>query len=185
MADNFTIKFEVDVTQSKVLSINIIPDTAYNYPADGFGFDNNFQGSGGAFVSTVGNPQLDPNNLILDQLFDERTKSQGGDLAMACRRRIWILRPQDFIKSLELGYRAGAHSAHNSVFFNAALNCTQSANPTLAYNKYAKIVAMLFSPVCQAYLAKGSGGNSPANFTTLGGITVASLGAGAAQRTIG
>ena len=37
----------------------------------------------------------------------------------------------------------------------------------------------------QAFLAQGTGGNSPANFTHLGGITVASLGAGAAQRTEG
>ena len=182
VADNFTIKSELDVTQSKVLSTNIIPDTAYNYPADATSFDNNFQGSGGAFVTTAGNPQLDPNNLILDQLFDQRTKSQGGDWQWRADGQ-YDFAPQDFIKSIGLGYRVGAHSAHNSGAANAALNCTQAANPTLAYNKY--IVATLNSPVCQAYLAKGSGGNSPANFTTLGGITVASLGAGAPQRTIG
>jgi iron complex outermembrane receptor protein len=172
-SDNFTI--------SKVLSTNYIPDTAYNYGNDGFTFTNN-DGSGGGAVNTVGNPQLDPNNLILDQLFDQRTKSQGGD---------WVGRVDgeydfasvDFIKSVEFGARIGARSAHNSGPSNAALNCTQSSNASLAYNKY--ILATLGSPVCQAYLAQGSGGNSPANFTHLGGITVASLGAGASQRTIG
>lgn len=180
-SDNFIVKTELDVTMSKVLSTNYIPDTAYNYAADAFTFNNN-DGSGGGTVNTIGNPQLDPNNLILDQLFDQRTKSRGGD---------WVARidgeydfaSSDYIKSLEFGFRVGARSAHNSGPSNAALNCTQSPNPTLAYNKY--IVATLASPVCQAYLAQGTGGNSPANFTHLGGITVASLGAGASQRTIG
>ncbi len=45
---------------------------------------------------------------------------------------------------------------------------------------------MLASPVCQAFLAQSSGGNGPpANFTTLRGITVASLGADASKRTHG
>jgi iron complex outermembrane receptor protein len=182
VTDNFTIKTELDVTTSKVLNTNIIPDTAYNYPLDGLSFDNNFQGSGGAFVSTVGNPQDSPKNLILDQLFDQRNKSTGGDWQWRTDGE-YDFSQEDYIKSIELGYRGGAHSAHNTAAANAALNCTQSPNPTLAYN--ADVVAVLNSPVCKAYLAQGSGGNSPANFTTLGGITVASLGAAAPQRTIG
>ncbi len=182
VTDNFTLKTEVDVTTSKVMTINIIPDTAYNYGPNDFFFNNNYQGSGGSFVSTVGDPQLDPNKLILDQLFDQRNKGVGGD---------WVWRldgeyefsPSSYIKSIELGYRVGARSSHNTAAANAALNCTQSPNPTLAYN--ADIISVLNSPVCKAFLAQGSGGNSPANFTTLGGITVASLGAGASRRTWG
>ena len=79
VTDNFTMKAEIDATTSKVMTINIIPDTAYNYPADGFSFDNNYQDTGGSFVSTVGNPQDNPNNLILDQLFDQRNKAVGAD----------------------------------------------------------------------------------------------------------
>src|SRR5438874_10529721 len=149
VTDNFTLKAEVDATTSKVQTINIIPDTAYNYPLDGFSFDNNYQGSGGAFVSTVGNPQDDPSKLTLDQLFDQRNKAVGAD---------WVVRvdgeydfsPSSYIKSVEVGYRGGARSSHNTAAANAALNCTQSPNPTLAYN--ADIVATLNSPVCKAYL---------------------------------
>ena len=180
--DHLTLKTELSATISKVLSINIIPDTAYNYPADGFSFDNNFQGSGGAYVSTVGNVQDDPNNLILDQLFDQRNKSSGGDWQWRADAQ-YEFSPDSYIKSIEVGYRVGAHNAHNTAAANAALNCTQAPNPTLAYN--ADIVATLNSPVCKAYLAQGSGGNSPANFTTLGGITVGSLGAGAYRHSWG
>jgi len=151
VTDNLTFKTEIDVTTSKVMSINIIPDTAYNYPLDGFSFDNNFQGSGGAYVSTVGDPQLDPSKLILDQLFDQRTKSSGGDWMWRADAE-YEFSPSSYIKSIEVGYRAGARSAHNTAAANAALNCTQSPNPTLAYN--ADIIAVLNSPVCKAFLAQ-------------------------------
>jgi len=182
VTDNFTLKAEVDATTSKAQTINIIPDTAYNYPADGLSFDNNYQGSGGAFVSTVGDPQLDPSKLILDQLFDQRNKAVGADYVFRVDGK-YEFSPSSYIKSIELGWRGGARSSHNTAAANAALNCTQPSNPTLAYN--ADIVATLNSPVCKAYLAQGSGGNSPANFTTLGGVTVASLGAGASRQTWG
>lgn len=182
VTDNLTFKTEIDVTTSKVMSVNIIPDTAYNYPLDGLSFDNNFQGSGGAFVSTVGNPHDNANNLILDQLFDQRNKSSGGDWMWRADAE-YEFSPSSYIKSIEVGYRVGARSAHNTAAANAALNCTQAPNPTLAYN--ADIISVLNSPVCKAFLAQSSGGNSPANFTTLGGITVASLGAGAYRRTWG
>jgi TonB-dependent receptor len=179
--DHFTVTAEIDATISNVKSTNYIPDTAYDYGADAFTFVNN-DGTGGGTVNTVGNPQDNPNNLILDQLFDQRTVSRGGDWAGRADAE-YDFAPEDFIKSIQAGVRLSDRSAHNSGPSNAALNCTQPSNPTLAYNKY--ILATLASPVCQAYLAQGSGGNSPANFTHLGGITVASLGAGAAQRTIG
>jgi iron complex outermembrane receptor protein len=182
VTDNFTLKAEVDATTSKAMTINIIPDTAYNYPLDGFSFDNNYQGSGGAYVTTVGDPQLDPNKLILDQLFDQRNKAVGADYVFRVDGK-YEFSPSSYIKSIELGWRGGARSSHNTAAANAALNCTQGANPTLAYN--ADIISVLNSPVCKAYLAQGSGGNSPANFTTLGGVTVGSLGAGASRRTWG
>jgi len=182
VTDNFTLKAEVDATTSKVMTINIIPDTAYNYPADGFSFENNYQATGGSFVSTVGNPQDNPNNLILDQLFDQRNKAVGADYVFRADGE-YRFSAASYIQSIEFGYRGGARSSHNTAAANAALNCTQAPNPTLAYN--ADIIATLNSPVCKAYLAQGSGGNSPANFTTLGGITVGSLGAGAPHRTLG
>ncbi|MEO8300210.1 MAG: TonB-dependent receptor [Rhizomicrobium sp.] len=182
VTDNFTLTAEVDATTSKAMTINIIPDTAYNYPLDGLSFDNNYQGSGGAFVSTVGDPQLDPSKLILDQLFDQRNKAVGADYVFRLDGK-YEFSPSSYIKSIELGWRGGARSSHNTAAANAALNCTQPSNPTLAYNT--DIVSVLNSPVCKAFLAQGSGGNSPANFTTLGGVTVASLGAGASRRTWG
>ena len=166
---------------SATKSTNYIPDTAYNYGTDAFTFVNN-DGSGGGRVNTVGDPEQNPANLILDQLFDQRTVSRGGDWSWRADGE-YDFASNDYIKSIQGVLRLTDRSAHNSAPSNSGINCTQPSNATLAYNAY--ILDALASPDCKAYLAQGSCGNSPANFTHLGGITVASLGAGAAQRTEG
>ena len=99
----------------------------------------------------------------------------------------------DFVKSLEVGYRISDRSAHNDGAAGEGLNCITNPNAGLFYNNF--IQAANSSTACsgpQGYDTLGSGGiggataqSAAANYTSIGGYAISNLGPGAVTSTKG
>ena len=182
--NDWEITSEVDVTQSTGKTGAIIVDDTYNIPHDGLTMINNYNGTGAHYVTTTGNPQLNPNGLYIDQLFDNYTLSKGAEWDWRIDST-YNFSPDSFIKDFVTGFRIADRSAHNSGYNISSLNCITNPNSTAFYNAF--IVGANASPVCSGpngYVTQGSGGvggstpqSAAANYTSIGGYPISMLAA--------
>jgi len=194
VTDNWEVTSEADVTLSKSRVAAIIVDDTYNIPHDGLQIITNYQGTGAHYITTAGNPQLDPSKMFIDQLFDSNTISKGaeGDWRIDST---YNFASGSFIKDFVTGFRIADRSANNSGYNISSLNCITNSTPSAFYNAF--IQAANASPACtgpSGYVTLGSGGaggatpqSAAANYTVIGGISVAALAPNnaAAQTTTG
>ena len=90
----------------------IVVDDTYNIPHDGLQLTNNYNGSMAHYVTSVGNPQLDPAGEYIDQLFDFSTISKGSEWDWRIDST-YNFSPSSFIKDVVAGFRIADRSAHN------------------------------------------------------------------------
>ena len=171
---NLTFSSELDVTVSNFRSTNFIPDGQYNLPTDGLSISQ--LGDGGTLTTQAGDPQLNANGIYLDQFFDQLNVRRGSEIDWRADGS-YAFAPDEFIKSIDFGYRWARRAAKNRQPSNSGLNCANTTGDgSLTYNKYR--LAALSSPACTAYRA-----NSTA--TKVGGTSLASLNANAFHQTHG
>lgn len=191
--ENLHLSTEVDVTGSKSLTIGLIPDDTYNIPTDGLQLTTNYNGTLAHFITQLGTGQADPSAQFLDQWFDQRTVSKGSE---------WDWRgdasydfgKDSFVQSLEIGMRVADRAAHNNGASVSSLNCITASNTGNFYNPFV-VAANTNSAICSGpsgYVTLGSGGiggatpqAKAANYTSIGGVSLASLGTGASAHTSG
>lgn len=191
--DNLHLSSEVDVTGSKSLTIGLIPDDTYNIPTDGLQLTTNYNGTMAHYITQIGNGQADPSAQFLDQWFDQRTVSKGSEWAWRGDAS-YDFGKDSFLRSLEVGMRVDDRAAHNNGASVGSLNCITAANPGNFYNPFI-VAANTNSAMCvgpSGYVTLGSGGiggSTPqaraANYTSIGGVSLSSLGQGASAHTSG
>jgi TonB-dependent receptor len=190
--DNLHLSTEVDVTGSKSLTIGLIPDDTYNIPTDGLQLITNYNGTMAHYITQLGNGQENPSGQYIDQWFDQRTLSKGSEWDWRLDGS-YDFGQGSFLRSLETGLRVADRAAHNNGAAVSSLNCITAPNTGNFYNPF--VVAANSSAACagpSGYVTLGSGGiggSTPqqraANYTTIGGIPISSLGTGATAHTHG
>jgi TonB-dependent receptor len=194
VTDNWDITSEVDTTLSESRTLGYVVDDTYNIPTDGLQLIDNYNGSLAHFVTSVGNPQLNPGGEYIDQFFDQRTLSKGSEWDWRIDST-YSFSESSFIKDIVTGFRIADRSAHNTGAQGSALNCITGNTPSLFYNNF--ILGANASQACtgpSGYVTLGSGGvggatpqAAAANYTTIGGISISALAPNnaAAQTTSG
>ena len=138
------------------------------------------------------NPQADPSDQYIDQIFDQRTIARGSEWD-ARLDSTYTFGADSIIKDFVLGYRISDRSAHNTGSFGGAFNCITNPNPALEYNPF--IIAANASAICSGangYVTQGSGGaggstpqSAAINYTHIGGYALTLLGSDAYSHTSG
>jgi iron complex outermembrane receptor protein len=180
-ASNLTVTSELDYTGSRFQSTNFIPDGQYNLPTDGGSITQ--LGDGGTLTTQAGNPQLNPNGIYVDQFYDQLNVRKGNEIDWRADAT-YTFSEGNLLKSFDFGYRYARRSATNRQPSNSGVNCTNTTgNGSLTYNKY--VLAAINSPACTAFRAGGTPQPFTANYTGVGGVSLAAISPNAYHTTHG
>jgi iron complex outermembrane recepter protein len=144
-SDNITATTEVDYTNSRFTQDNVILDSEYYPPADGYTADFNYHGTGTPYMNVTGIDLTDPGNFHVRQFYDRWEEQSGneidwrGDLLFKLDRSSWV-------KSIATGLRFVDRFAQNREDNQGGLDCRGVADP--ASPAFAAVSAAIASPAC-------------------------------------
>ncbi|HEY4077973.1 MAG TPA: TonB-dependent receptor [Rhizomicrobium sp.] len=178
---NLIFSTELDVTVSNFRSTNFIPDGQYNLPADGLSISQ--LGDGGTRSTQVGDPQLNPNGIYVDQFYDQLNVRRGSEIDWRADGT-YAFAPDEFIKSIDFGYRWTRRAAKNRQPSNSGLNCSNTTGDgSLPYNQYR--LDAINSPACSSFRAQSGPQPFTGGYTSVGGVSLAAINSGAYHQTHG